>query len=108
MTPGSNSETIRRDNLSTILREVHLTGPRSRSDLVAVTGLNRSTVGDLVIELAERGLVREQRGDSLGTPGRPSPTVHAAPEGAVVLAVSIAVHWLTVALVGLGGTCSTG
>ena len=54
LTPGSNSETIRRDNLSTILREVHLSGPRSRSDLVAVTGLNRSTVGDLVLELAER------------------------------------------------------
>ena len=102
-TPGSNSETIRRDNLSTILREVHLSGPRSRSDLVGVTGLNRSTVGDLVAELVDQGLVREQRGDSLGSPGRPSPTVHAAPEGAVVLAVSIAVHWLTVAIVGLGG-----
>jgi predicted NBD/HSP70 family sugar kinase len=103
VTAGANSETIRRDNLSTILREVHLWGPRSRSDLVAVTGLNRSTVGDLVAELADRGLVREQRGDSLGSPGRPSPTVHAAPDGAVVLAVSIAVHWLTVAIVGLGG-----
>ena len=103
VTPGSNSETIRRDNLSMLLREVHLTGPRSRSDLVALTGLNRSTVGDLVAELVDQGLVREQRGDSLGSPGRPSPTVHAAPEGAVVLAVSMAVHWLTVALVGLGG-----
>ncbi len=103
MTPGSNSETIRRDNLSMLLREVHLAGPRSRSDLVARTGLNRSTVGDLVTELAVQGLVREQRGDSLGAPGRPSPTVHAAPEGAVVLAISIAVHWLTVAVVGLGG-----
>jgi predicted NBD/HSP70 family sugar kinase len=103
VTPGSNSETIRRDNLSMLLREVHLAGPRSRSDLVARTGLNRSTVGDLVAGLAAEGLVREQRGDSLGAPGRPSPTVHAAPEGAVVLAISIAVHWLTVAVVGLGG-----
>ncbi len=101
--PGSNSETIRRDNLSALLREVHLDGPRSRSDLVALTGLNRSTVGDLVAELVDQGLVREQRGDSLGSPGRPSAKVHAAPEGAVVLAISIAVHWLTVAIVGLGG-----
>ncbi|MBX3030790.1 MAG: ROK family transcriptional regulator [Chloroflexi bacterium] len=100
--PGSNSETTRRDNLSALLREVHLAGPRSRSDLVALTGLNRSTVGDLVAELAGQGLVREQRGDSLGAPGRPSPTVHADSDGALVLAVSIAVHWLTVATVGLG------
>jgi predicted NBD/HSP70 family sugar kinase len=103
LSPGSNSETIRRDNLSAILREVHLAGPRTRSDLVAVTGLNRSTVADLVAQLAEGGLVREEPGGRLGGPGRPSPSVHPVRDGAVVLAISIAVHWLTVALVGLGG-----
>ncbi len=101
--PGSNSETIRRDNLSAIMREIHISGPRTRSDLVALTGLNRSTVADLVSELADHGLCHEARGDRSGTPGRPSPTVHATTEGAVVLAIGIAVHWLTVAVVGLGG-----
>ena len=61
---GSNSETIRRDNLSAILREVHVGGPRTRSELVAHTGLNRSTVAGIIAELAERGLVYEE-------PGRP-------------------------------------
>ena len=40
--PGSNSESIRRDNLSAVLREVHISGPRSRSEIVSLTGLNRT------------------------------------------------------------------
>lgn len=101
---GSNSETVRRDNLSAVLREVHIAGPRSRSDLVAFTGLNRSTVAGIVGELSDLGLVREEPGDRLGTPGRPSPSVHASADGAVVLAIEIAVHTLAVGVVGLGGT----
>jgi predicted NBD/HSP70 family sugar kinase len=101
--PGSNSESIRRDNLSAVLREVHISGPRSRSEIVAITGLNRSTVAGIVAELSELGLVHEEPGDRQGVPGRPSPSVHATPAGAVVLAIGIAVHTMTVAVVGLGG-----
>lgn len=101
--PGSNAESVRRDNLSAVLREVHLSGARSRSELVASNGLNRSTVGGIVTELTELELVREEPGDSQGSPGRPSPWVHPRPDGAVVLAVGIAVHSLAVAVVGLGG-----
>jgi predicted NBD/HSP70 family sugar kinase len=100
---GSNSETIRRDNLSAVLREVHVSGPRTRSELVALTGLNRSTVAGIVTELSVLGLVQEEQGDRHGLPGRPSPSVRALPEGAVVLAIGIAVHTLAVAVVGLGG-----
>lgn len=102
--PRSSSESIRRDNLSALLREVHLTGPHSRSELVASTGLNRSTVAGIVAELSELGLVREEPGESQGSPGRPSPSVHARPDGAVVLAIGIAVHSISFAVVGLGGT----
>jgi predicted NBD/HSP70 family sugar kinase len=101
--PGSNSESIRRDNLSAVLREVHLAGPRSRSEIVALTGLNRSTVAGIVAELSELGLVHEEPGDRQGMPGRPSPWIHATPDGAVVLAIGITVHALAVAVVGLGG-----
>ena len=101
--PGSNSESIRRDNLSAVLREVHLSGPRSRSEIVAFTGLNRSTVAGIVAELSELGFVHEEPGDRQGMPGRPSPWIHATPDGAVVLAIGIAVHTLDVAVVGLGG-----
>jgi predicted NBD/HSP70 family sugar kinase len=100
---GSSSETIHRDNLSAVLREVHISGPRSRSEIVALTGLNRSTVAGLVAELSELGLVHEEPGDPQGLPGRPSPRIHATPDGAVVLAIGIAVHTLVVAVVGLGG-----
>lgn len=100
---GSNSETVRRDNLKAILQHVHRSGPVSRSDLVARTGLNRSTVGVLVGELSQRGLVDEIPGDR-GLRGRPSPVVRPVPESAVVLAVEIAVDSVAVALVGLGGT----
>lgn len=102
--PGSNSESIRRDNLSAVLREVHLSGPRSRSEIVALTGLNRSTVAGIVAELSELGLVHEEPGDRQGTPGRPSPWVHATPDGAIVLALGLEVHTLAAAIVGLGGT----
>ena len=33
---GLNSERIGRDNLSAVLRQVHVGGPQSRSDLVAM------------------------------------------------------------------------
>ena len=99
----SSSESVRRDNLSTALREVHLNGPRSRSELVAITGLNRSTVAGIVAELTDLGFVHEEPGESQGSPGRPSPSVHARSDGAVVLAVGIAVHSMAVAVVGLGG-----
>ena len=101
---GQRSETVRRANLSAIVRELHARGPLSRSELVARTGLTRSAIRDLVGELVAADLVSEERPAPLGTPGRPSPLVRPNPEDAVVLALEIAVDTLAVALVGLGGT----
>jgi predicted NBD/HSP70 family sugar kinase len=101
---GQRSETVRRANLSAIIRELHAGGPLSRSDLVARTGLTRSAIRGLVGELAAAGLVSEERAASQGTPGRPSPLVSADPRSAVVLAMEIAVDSMAVAVVGLGGT----
>jgi predicted NBD/HSP70 family sugar kinase len=100
---GYRSETVRRANLSAIVRAVHLHGALSRSDLVARTGLTRSTIRDLIQELTTAGLVREERGAPQGTPGRPSPLVYPSAAGATVLALEIAVDSLAVAVVGLGG-----
>ena len=58
---GAGAEELRRHNLSAVLTEVHLFGPTSRSQLARSTGLNRSTVADLVGELAGLGLVSEHR-----------------------------------------------
>jgi predicted NBD/HSP70 family sugar kinase len=101
---GQRSETVRRANLSTIVQELHLRGPLSRSDLVARTGLTRSTIRGLIGELAAGELVTEVPSMPDGAPGRPSPIVHPNADAAVVLALEINVDSLAAALVGFGGT----
>jgi predicted NBD/HSP70 family sugar kinase len=103
-TAGQRSETVRRANLSTILHELHLNAPLSRSQLVAHTGLTRSAIRGLVGELAAGGLVIEERRSSVGTPGRPSPLSRPRTDRYVVLALEIAVDSLAVAIVGLGSS----
>ena len=100
---GQRSETVRRANLSAIVRGLHDAGPMSRSQLVAATGLTRTTIRGLVGELAAAGLVREAPAIRHGTPGRPSPLVRIARDAAVVLAIEALVDSLTVATVGLDG-----
>jgi len=100
---GQRSETVRRANLSAIVRGLHADGPLSRSELVAATGLTRSAIRGLIGELVAADLVSEERAEPHGTPGRPSPVVSVNPQGAVVLALEIAVDTLAAALVGLGG-----
>jgi predicted NBD/HSP70 family sugar kinase len=100
---GHRSETVRRANLSAIVRELHGGGPLSRSDLVMRTGLTRSAIRGLIGELVAGRLATESPAALDGTPGRPSPLVHPDPRGAVVLALEIAVDSLAAATVGLGG-----
>ncbi len=97
------ADELRRHNLSTVLERLHLLGPRSRSELAAVTGLNRSTIADLIGELTDLGLVDEGPGATSTGPGRPSLVVRARPTGAIAVAIEIAVDSIAVAAVGLGG-----
>jgi predicted NBD/HSP70 family sugar kinase len=101
--PGQRSETVRRANLSAILRELHLRGPLSRSELVTRTGLTRSGIRAVLSDLVSLDLAREERATSQGVPGRPSPLVRPNPAGATVLALEIAVDSLAVGVIGLGG-----
>ena len=100
---GQRSETVRRSNLSAIVRELHVGGPASRSELVARTGLTRSAIRGLIGELVAADLVTEERAEPHGTPGRPSPVVRLNPAGGVVLALEIAIDTLAAAVVGFGG-----
>jgi predicted NBD/HSP70 family sugar kinase len=100
---GHRSETVRRANLSTIVRELHGSGTLSRSELVGRTGLTRSAIRGLIGELVAGRLATEGPATLDGTPGRPSPLVRPDPNGAVVLALEIAVDSLAAATVGLGG-----
>lgn len=101
--PGTanGTEGLRTQNLSQILTLVHRDGPLSRSEITRRTGFNRSTVGTLVLALAEKNLVLETEPVG-GRVGRPSPVVRANP-GIAVLAVNPEIDALTVGVVGLGG-----
>lgn len=99
---ATTQDDIRRHNLARITRHLHANGATSRSDLVALTGLNRSTVGVLVTELTDAGLVREVAGRAGGI-GRPSLMVEPIAESVVVVAVEVQVERTVGALVGLGG-----
>lgn len=100
---GQRSETVRRSNLSAIVRELHVRGPLTRSSLVVRTGLTRSAIRGLVGELVEAGLAVERPGAPIGTPGRPSARVHLDPDRAVAIALEVSVDTLAAAILGLGG-----
>lgn len=95
-------EAVRRANLGDVLRLVHHDGPRSRSLITAETGLNRSTVADLVTALAERGLVSEQEPDPTRRVGRPSPVVSASAD-VVAIGINPEVDAIEIGAVSLGG-----
>ena len=79
---------------------MHLEGPLSRAALTESTGLNRSTIADLVGELVRAGLVEERAPDPSRRVGRPSPVV-AVDSRVLAIAVNPEVDALTVAAVGL-------
>jgi len=101
---GQRSETVRRANLAAIVRELHVRGPQSRSELVARTGLTRTAIRGLIGELVAADLLVEERRAVAGAPGRPSPLVRPKPAAVLVLAIQVAVDSLAAALVGIGGT----
>ena len=100
---GVSAEELRRHNLGAVLERLHLSGALSRSELTTATGLNRSTIADLLGELTDLGLVEEHPALASSRPGRPSAVVQTRPEGATVLAVEVDVDSIAVATVGLGG-----
>ncbi|MFZ4496887.1 MAG: ROK family protein [Candidatus Nanopelagicales bacterium] len=99
---AATQDDVRRHNLARIVRRLHLNGAASRSELVALTGLNRSTVGVLISELVDAGLATEGAG-SAGTVGRPSLVVSLDPLSAFVVAFDLRVERLIGAVIGVGG-----
>ena len=100
---GRSGDSMRRYNLSTVLTLVHHEGSLSRSHLTRVTGLNRSTIADLIAELVQRNLVVETDPSRSNRVGRPSPQVAPDPH-VVAFAVNPEIDAITVGVVGLGAT----
>ncbi len=97
---GRTVESVRRANLGSLLGIVHREGPQSRAALTESTGLNRSTIADLVGTLVGFGLVTERAPDPSRRVGRPSPVVAVDPS-VVAIAVNPEVDALEIAAVGL-------
>lgn len=100
---GMATDEMRRHNLAAVLSRLHVAGSVSRTGLASHTGLNRSTIADLIGELSALGLVEEYSAATQSGPGRPSPIVRTRPDGATALAIELAVDSIAVATVGLGG-----
>ncbi|MCF8529490.1 MAG: ROK family protein [Aquiluna sp.] len=99
---GRSGEDLRQHNLSTVLRLVHLQGTILRSKITATTGLNRSTVSDLVSELSELGLLVEKETEATSGVGRPSMAVMAT-DSVVAFSVNPEIDATTVSAVTLSG-----
>jgi predicted NBD/HSP70 family sugar kinase len=94
---------LRRNNLSVVLRHVRDLGPRSRARIAADTGLNKATVSSLVAELVERGLLREGSADSTRALGRPGQLVELDGTGVCGVGAEINVDYLAVTALDLAG-----
>src|SRR6478609_3044669 len=101
-TGGADQGTVRRANLSLVLRSLREGGARSRARLAADLGLNKATVSSLVTELRERGLVREGSAER-GAVGRPGTIVEIDGAGAYGLGAEINVHHVSTRAVDLAG-----
>lgn len=104
MARGLGNESLRRENLSNLLRLVHRAGSsgHSRSELTALMGLNRSTIAALVGELESLRLVEERDPAPNARVGRPSPIVVAA-HHVIALTVNPEVDAISIAAIALGG-----
>lgn len=99
---GRTRDDVRQFNLSIVLRMLHFSGSVSRSQLASVSGLNRSTISDLVTELTDLGLASETDGVSKSSGGRPSHVVSAS-DNVVAFAVNPDIDATTIGVVTLGG-----
>src|SRR5918997_1187510 len=75
---SATTDQLRRNNLSSVLTLIHHEGALSRADLTRLTGFNRSTIGALVSDLVDLGMVHETMPAPSSKAGRPSPIVNAS------------------------------
>jgi predicted NBD/HSP70 family sugar kinase len=101
--PAARPDAIRRHNLALVLDHIHRDGALTRAELTQRLTVSRSTIGALVTDLVELGLVSESVPNGNDRAGRPSHVVRPAPEGPYVLAVDLDVTGVSVAAVGIGG-----
>jgi predicted NBD/HSP70 family sugar kinase len=97
------SHPIREFNRDRILDAIRDGTATSRSELCAVTGLSRSTVTALVLDLLDRGALLEVAGGRADRPGRPTRRLQLAPRSDLVVAVDLGHSHCRVGIVDAAG-----
>ncbi len=100
--PATGTERLRRLNTAHVLRDLRGAGPASRSALAERTGLAKATVGAIVTDLEQQGIVQDGEPTSSlrGRPSRPVSLVRASRLG---LGLEANVDYVAAALVDLAG-----
>lgn len=101
-TAGTNTDDVRRRNLSRVLTLVDRRRCVSRTELTRHTGPSRSITKDLVEELIARDLVEESPAPPPSQVGRPSPVVRPT-DSLLALSVAREVDAITMGVVSMGG-----
>ncbi|MCU1658938.1 MAG: Sugar kinase of the family, may containing an N-terminal domain [Pseudonocardiales bacterium] len=96
-------DAIRRHNLGLLLTQVHRDGEITRAQLTRRLHLSRSTIGALVADLTELGLVDERVPSGGKRAGRPSHVVGPRADGPYAIAVDVDITHVTSAAIGIGG-----
>jgi len=89
-------------NQQLVLRALHDVGPRSRADLARLTGLTRTSVGDLVGTLIGDGLI-EEVGHGPSSGGKSPILLGVAPDGRHLIGLDLAEAEFSGAVVNLRG-----
>ena len=85
-----------------VLRMVYSEAPLSRAQLAAKTGLNKSTISNIVDDLLDRKLIHETGINSVGT-GRPATQLEINSKVGAVLGVELGVDFVAVVLADFKG-----
>ncbi|WP_137992107.1 ROK family protein [Streptomyces vilmorinianum] len=102
--PKADKASVRRHNLSLVLRTVHEAGETTRASVAAHVGLTRAAVSSLVEQLLDQGFLVESGKTFSGQAGRPGTVLKAADTGPAGIGVEINVDYVSVCVVDLAGT----
>ncbi|MEV8308556.1 ROK family transcriptional regulator [Streptomyces flavidovirens] len=101
--PKADKDTVRRHNLSLVLRAVHDGGEATRAGVAARVGLTRAAVSSLVEQLLDSGFVTESGKTFSGQAGRPGTVLKVARTGVAGLGVEVNVDYVSVCVTDLSG-----
>ncbi|WP_334663454.1 ROK family protein [Streptomyces cyaneofuscatus] len=105
--PKADKDTVRRHNLSLVLRAVRdegESGEATPAGVAARVGLTRAAVSSLVEQLMDNGFLTESGKTFSGQAGRPGTALKVARTGPAGLGVEINIDYVSVCVVDLAGT----